>query len=203
MHPDQDVDPPPRSSRGLILVLAIVAGVLLFVSLVRRREAAEGNVPAAIGKQLGNVKLEPLLNADQSLDLDSLHGKVTLVNLWGPWCGPCLMELPELVKLEQKYRGRDDIQILLVAFPQSHEEETEDLRAASQQVLRRFADGPAIYHDPALSFPGLVDTVAGRSGFPTTVVLDRSGVIQAMWIGYDAQFVQQMGPAIEKALSEK
>ena len=33
-------------------------------------------------------------------------GKVTLVNFWATWCGPCLDEMPELVKINRMYRRR-------------------------------------------------------------------------------------------------
>ena len=34
------------------------------------------------------------------------QGKVTLINLWATWCGPCRNEMPELVKLEEKYKNQ-------------------------------------------------------------------------------------------------
>ncbi len=33
--------------------------------------------------------------------------KVRLVNLWATWCGPCVVEFPELVTIHRMYRGRD------------------------------------------------------------------------------------------------
>lgn len=32
--------------------------------------------------------------------------KLTVVNLWATWCGPCVAELPEFVTLNRMYRGR-------------------------------------------------------------------------------------------------
>jgi thiol-disulfide isomerase/thioredoxin len=33
--------------------------------------------------------------------------KLRLVNVWATWCGPCLIEFPDLVSLHRIYRGRD------------------------------------------------------------------------------------------------
>src|ERR1039458_86853 len=41
-----------------------------------------------------------------------LKGKVTLVNLWATWCGPCRNELPYLQKLFNKVRERKDLAVI-------------------------------------------------------------------------------------------
>jgi thiol-disulfide isomerase/thioredoxin len=33
-------------------------------------------------------------------------GKLRLVNLWATWCGPCVIEMPELVTINRMYRAR-------------------------------------------------------------------------------------------------
>ncbi len=34
-------------------------------------------------------------------------GKLRLVNVWATWCGPCVIEFPELVTINRMYRGRN------------------------------------------------------------------------------------------------
>ena len=33
--------------------------------------------------------------------------KLLLINIWATWCGPCMIEFPEFVKINRMYRGRD------------------------------------------------------------------------------------------------
>ncbi len=42
-------------------------------------------------------------------DNDDLKGKITLINFWGTWCGPCQAEVPDLARLYAAYAdGKDN-----------------------------------------------------------------------------------------------
>ncbi len=50
----------------------------------------------------------------QSVNADSIRtivanegGKLRMVNVWATWCGPCVIEFPELVNTYRMYNGRD------------------------------------------------------------------------------------------------
>jgi peroxiredoxin len=54
------------------------------------------------------VNLETLdINEIQKLVKNNESGKVRLINIWATWCGPCVQELPEFVKIDRMYRERD------------------------------------------------------------------------------------------------
>jgi len=40
------------------------------------------------------------------IKLSNYNGKVYLVNLWATWCGPCRLEMPDLVKISSEYKSR-------------------------------------------------------------------------------------------------
>jgi thiol-disulfide isomerase/thioredoxin len=43
--------------------------------------------------------------------------KLRLINVWATWCGPCLIEFPELVTTNRMYRGRDFEMVTVSADP--------------------------------------------------------------------------------------
>ncbi len=98
------------------------------------------------------------------VSLDGYRGRIVLMNLWASWCPPCRAEMPDLQRLAHAYE-RDGIAIVGVNEGESPE------RAAA------FADSLEIH------FPIWIDSAQryGRTyaalGLPTTVILDRRGVI--------------------------
>jgi thiol-disulfide isomerase/thioredoxin len=39
--------------------------------------------------------------------LDESKGSVLVVNVWATWCGPCIEEMPDLIKLADYYRDKN------------------------------------------------------------------------------------------------
>ncbi len=110
-----------------------------------------------------------------TMTLESLRGKVVLLNFWTKTCGPCLEEMPELAELTKILRDRPDVAVVTVSVDDS----AEDIQPTLQTVLR---DAPPF---SVLIDPG-AQVVGGKFGtrlFPETWFIDKRGVIRARFDG--------------------
>ena len=53
------------------------------------------------------------------VSMNQFQGKVVLLNFWGTWCGPCRVEIPDFVKLSEKYKvqGLEIVGVTLTSGP--------------------------------------------------------------------------------------
>ena len=114
----------------------------------------------------------PTLDGER-LDIASFRGKVTVVNVWASWCGPCRKEAPEL-KAAAAELGPEG-----VAFVGVNSRDTADNARAFE---RKYGPGfPSIVDSgpQMLAFGGAIPP----SAFPTTLLLDERGRVAARFSG--------------------
>lgn len=198
--PTDKLGRPDRSPRWRwwITRLGLLLIACLFFSLWTLPDRAPHKV---IGNRLPEVRLEGLTGSDRSIRSEDLAGRVVLMNFWATWCGPCRIELPHLAKLEKKLSSREDFQFLAVSVGGAESaEELAALRQASTEFLERSGVDIPTYADPGYAtFDGFYELVRSLEpsmgeGVPTTIVLDREGIIRGLWIGY--------APGVEDLIEE-
>jgi peroxiredoxin len=111
----------------------------------------------------------------ETVTLDSLRGKVVVLNFWTKTCGPCLEEMPELAELAKILRSRTDVAVVTITM----DEGPKDVEPTLQTVLRE----PAPF---AVLFDPDGDVIGGKYGthlFPETWLIDKQGVIRARFDG--------------------
>ena len=184
---------------GLIpLAIAILISLQYWLGLHPPGANPESDQPG-VGRKLPQLRLEPLTGGGRPVGLADVAGHVVLIDFWGTWCPPCRAEFPHLAALGAKFRDHADFMLLAVSCgngPKSENIETlrrdtEDFLADEKLYLPTYAD-PGGYSRLG------VDMVATFEGYPTTLVLDRQGVIRGFWVGYEPGTERQ----IERLIGE-
>src|ERR1043166_2436841 len=84
-----------------------------------------------------------------SLKLADFKNKVVVVNLWATWCGPCRMEMPDLVKLNNEYKSRG----LVVIGVATTYNERDNLDGVKEFVKAQKVDYKVLWDDGTLAQP--------------------------------------------------
>jgi thiol-disulfide isomerase/thioredoxin len=183
--------PRRRTARNMWLLLAALAALLMVVAWLRPLEGLfrrTATTHAGVGRQVPSVVLQPLAHADSPLDLAELKGSVVLLNIWGTWCHACREELPRLVKLADSHEGRDDFRLVTVSCAAGFTEDLDELdRSTSEYLAFAGLEAPAFADADGALRSGLQKLGVFNEMFPVTLLLDRQGVIRAVWDGHAPQ----------------
>jgi thiol-disulfide isomerase/thioredoxin len=164
-------------------VTVLVAGVVVLAVALRRDGGQTGGGARATADVVQQYDLADrvavgafsvrLLDGS-TFDQRDLVGRVSVVNVWGSWCGPCRTEAPDLARVARQLGDRARFLGINV----------RDNPAAAQAFERSFdIPYPSVHPDDAgtaiLSFGGALTAAA----IPSTVVLDEEARIAARVVG--------------------
>lgn len=171
----------PEKLTILILAAAVILVAVVVISGLRTTNApsaAPGT--GAPASSLGTGYVIPAFSATD------LHGntidnsffakqRLTMVNIWGTFCGPCIREMPDLAQLPSAFPSTDFALLGVVADTSfqrtTANKATED--TARQQTSAAGATYPSIIPDASI----LQNVLSSVSVVPTTFFVDRTGSV--------------------------
>jgi thiol-disulfide isomerase/thioredoxin len=106
----------------------------------------------------------------RTVNLAAARGKVVLLNFWATWCGPCRMEVPDLVELQKKYQ--DQLQVIGLVIDD-----------ADEDAVRKFAKRYAINYPVAMATDEMRFQFGGVPALPTSFIIDAQGRVVQKHIG--------------------
>lgn len=101
--------------------------------------------------------------------LSDLRGRPILINFWATWCGPCRLEMPDIVAAYEKHREAGFVVIAV-----NLEESAEKITPFAEQF--------------SMALPIVMDDGAAARAYqvrvmPSSFFIDREGKISARWLG--------------------
>jgi len=119
-----------------------------------------------IGKEPPAFEATSLNQGLQSLQ--SYKGKVVLLDFWAVWCGPCLVEMPRIKKLYDRFRGKDFV-LLGISLD-------TDQGKLNSYLQKNGIDWPIFFDGKGWN--NRIAVLYGVRAIPFTVLIDRSGVVR-------------------------
>ena len=193
----------------IIACFAIVSGFAVSVlsssrDTTRPRAAGLGRGGQAIRSSQTKTR-PPTPQAIRLVDLEGVKQLITsdrqtkplLINFWATWCDPCRDEFPDLVKVDQDYRGKglDFIAISL--------DDAADIKTAVPEFLRQVKATMPVYllnvSDPEPVIMAVDKDWGGA--LPATFLYDAHGKV--VFRHYGRVKTPELREAIEKLVGSK
>lgn len=162
-------------------------GQLVKQTLDELYEKYEKTVYLEIGKVAPNF--ESQTPDGKTVSLNELKGKVTIIDFWAAWCGPCRKENPNVVKVYEQYhdKGLEIIGVSLDGAPNQKDPKKAWLDAIEKDGLKwNHVSSLMYFNDPVAKQYNI-------TSIPATYILDEEGKIVAKNL---------RGPALENKVGE-
>ncbi|MDE3181529.1 MAG: TlpA family protein disulfide reductase [Acidobacteriota bacterium] len=172
--PTDNTEKAKADARGrkikIIAACIVTAAVIICLYFVNRywiapvaanqaRPVADANVKYPMAPSFSVTGLD-----GQKISLDDYRGKVVILDFWATWCGPCRMEIPGFVQLQQKY-GPQGFQMIGISMDDG------------PAPVRQFYSDFHMNYPVAMGSQKLSELYGGIIGLPTTFVIGRDGRI--------------------------
>ena len=129
--------------------------------------------------EMGIVQIPPAADPveiqlkDQNGRLTSFsefRGKIVFINFWTSWCLACVIEMPSMEKLHEKFKDKDFVMVGI------------NLQESEATILKFYKEHKLTF-TTLLDSTGDVGTAFRIRGIPTTFILDKNGIIIGKALG--------------------
>lgn len=170
-----------KKSRRAIIEYGVIAAVALalyltgwhteVIGFVQRGLLATGIMNPRVEQPLtgeatdilqpANLDFKLISSTGETLDAETLRGRVIFFNVWATWCPPCVAEMPTIQKLYRKMED-ENIAFIMLAVDEDFQKSIRyrDRKGYDFEIYRLASSLPSMYHS---------------SSIPTTFVIGADG----------------------------
>ena len=139
-------------------------------------------------KNLSLSDFDLKLHNNTTVNLSQLKGKIVLLDFWYRGCAPCIMAIPDLIKLQEEFK--EDLVIIGINHSDIQEDVIDYFNYKKPNYASTFNNGDNI--PKALNVTII--------GYPTTILYDKQGKLIKMDAGYRKGGIRSLRNSIKKAL---
>lgn len=148
----------------------------------------DANGSPLVGKPAPEFSLETI--AKREFSLGQLKGKVTVLDFWASWCGPCMQTMPEIDRIVKEIGG-DQVELVAVNL--------QETRERAQAAVKRLNLTSTV----VLDIDGEVAQQYQATSIPQTVIIDCDGNVRHVFAGGGAKFLKQFEEALTAILTSR
>jgi thiol-disulfide isomerase/thioredoxin len=104
------------------------------------------------------------------VSLSEFRGKIVFINFWTTWCLACVIEMPSMEKLHQRFKDKDFVMVAI------------NLQESAERV-KQFYKEHQLTFTTLLDITGDVGAALSINAIPTTFILDKTGRIIGKALG--------------------
>ena len=180
--------------RAVCLKIARVMAVICAAACV------SGCLRATVQDDVLGFALADLDGNRVSLSDERFEGKVVLVELWGTWCPPCLVQMPYLIRWQETYRDRgfEIVALEFAAFLTASKKEYE--KSLKKSLEAAGVNYTVIQAGETTDVGDVLPQLRNFQGFPTSIFIGRDGLVKHMKSGFHESEVSYYEKTIEGLL---
>ena len=168
------------------LTLAVIGLVAFASQALAADEAAVDLTALPIGSTFPDFSETDV--EGKPISISNYKGKIVLVDFWATWCGPCIGELPNVLKTYEKYHGKG-FEIVGISLD-SDKSKLTSFTKSKNMPWQQYFDGQG--------WKNKVGQKYGVRSIPATYLIDKEGKLLAKDLRGEA-----LEQAVAKALGDK